>query len=64
MKSLFNYKLIRLLENYMKFYQDLVNRDVYNYIPDIRLLKTPINESNLYKKIGFTESELKEINKF
>ena len=53
-----------ILENYMKFYQDLVNRDVYNYIPDIRLLKTPINESNLYKKIGFTESELKEINKF
>ena len=63
-KELFDFKIIRVIETYMKFYNDLIDRDSFIYIPDIRLLPQPVTEKQLYKLIGFTQNELKELDKF
>ena len=63
-KELFDFKIIRVIETYMKFYNDLIDRDSFIYIPDIRLLPQPVTEKQLYKLIGFTQNEIKELDKF
>ena len=63
--SMFSYKIMYMVSQFTKYGQDFLDRDAFNYVPDIRKLGiTDITEEKLYEMIGLTESEKESISKF
>ena len=60
-----NYKIYNLICKIIKYSQDFLDKEVFNYVIDIRKLKiNNINEKILYNLIGFDDNEIKIINNF
>ena len=64
LKKLFDFKIANVISNFTKYGQDFLDKHAFMYIPDIRLIKEPVDEPSLYKLIGFNKNELALINKF
>jgi hypothetical protein len=58
--KVFRFKICLIICDFMKYRQDFVSRESYEYIPDIRKLGN-ITELELYDMIGFTPDEIKQI---
>lgn len=64
-KKLLNFKLIIIASLFSKFRQNLLDKDVFLYIPDLtKLGYKNITEDKLYKLIGLSLNEIKEIKDF
>ena len=53
-----------MISHYTKYRQDFLEKEVYNYLPDIRKLgaiSTDITEDEFYKLIGLTRAEINQI---
>jgi hypothetical protein len=62
LKKMFGYKLLDIIANYTKYGQNFLDSEAFSYIPDIRKLGIDnINETQFYKLIGLTESEITQI---
>ena len=60
----FNFKLYNLMCKVLKYSQEFLDKELFNYIVDIRKLNISVSEKELYKLIDFNELELEIINKF
>jgi hypothetical protein len=62
----FTFKLINLLVLNIKYRQQFIEKDVFDYIPNILNMTDnyDISETEFYKLCNFTNEELEEINKF
>jgi len=66
-KKIFSFKLIIIASLFTKFRQDLLDTDIFLYIPDLTKHKNKyqdISEENFYKLLKLTKEEIKEINDF
>jgi hypothetical protein len=64
-KKILNFKLIIIASLFTKFRQDLLDKDVFLYIPDLpKLGYNNITENEFYKLIKLTKEEIDEINNF
>lgn len=60
-----NYKIYNFACKIIKYSQDFLDKEVFNYVIDVRKLKVKdLTEEKLYKLIGFTKDEINIINKF
>lgn len=61
LKIFFESKLCSLITHFTKYGQDFVDRDAFDYIPDIRKILDKYNEEYVYKYFEFSDSEIKMI---
>jgi len=60
-----NYKIYNFACKIIKYSQDFLDKEVFNYVIDVRKLKVKdLTEEKLYKLIGLTKEEINIINKF
>jgi hypothetical protein len=60
--KILSFKISNIICHYTKYRQDFLEKEVFNYIPDIRKLgMTDITEDEFYKLIGFTRQEINQI---
>lgn len=64
-KKILNFKLIVIASLFTKFHQNLIDKDVFLYIPDLpKLGYHNMTEDELYKLINLTKEEINDINNF
>jgi hypothetical protein len=64
-KKILNFKLIVIASLFTKYRQNLLDKDIFLYIPDLHKLGYKnITEDKLYKLIGLSINEIKEIKDF
>jgi hypothetical protein len=60
--KILSFKISNIICHYTKYRQSFLEKEVFNYIPDIRKLgMTDITEDEFYKLIGFTRQEINQI---
>jgi len=65
LKRMFTFKITYLIANLTKYRMDILDTVAYKYIPDIRKLNLPnLSESDLYKLIGFSKTEIDIIERY
>ena len=63
--KMFSFKLIKMVGHFVKYRQDFLDRQCFDYIPDIRVFDIQdITEDQLYELIGLTPEEIKSVNTF
>jgi hypothetical protein len=64
-KKILNFKLIVIASLFTKFRQNLLDKDVFLYVPDLpKLGYNNITEDDFYKLIKLTKEEIDDINNF
>ena len=65
LKEFLESQLCEILSHLTKYRQDFLEKDAFNYIPDIRYIcEKKYDKEKIYEYFKFTEEEIKNINKF
>ena len=65
LKDFLDFKIFKLVSNMIKYRQDFLQNDTFDYIPDIRkITNNKINESQFYKILNLTDDQIKLIKNF
>ena len=59
--KLFSFSITSIIPSFTKYNQDFLDREAFSFIPDIRKLDHEISENELYKLIGLTKDEIKQV---
>ena len=60
--KMLSFKICNIISHFTKYRQDFLEKDVYTYLPDIRMLGiSDITEDEFYELIGFTCEEINQI---
>jgi hypothetical protein len=63
--KMLDFKIMNVIGHFTKYGQDFLDSEAFVYIPDIRKLgMAHITESELYRLIGLTDSEIKTFQKY
>jgi len=61
-QKILSFKVCEIISHFTKYRQDFLEKEAYNYIPDLRKLNIEdIEEDGFYEMIGFSKEELDQI---
>jgi len=61
LEEMFQFKMLQNLCHFMKYSQDFLDKEIFHFIPDLRKFPRELTESDFYRVIGATTTELEAI---